>query len=287
MRKTIVVLILLVAGCGELYSQPKRNGSVPSREKRGYDRRVVIDTSRVRVLYALNAGDIKDEDTYIDLGKLEIGKRVRKYSSEFLAVSDRKVIEWKKETGHQGNVPKNFYMGGPKKYIDRWSELVFSDYIICNNKLTEYACMPLWAEKDNGRYTEEWPLMKWTLSDETQTILGHSCQKAMCRFRGRDFVAWFASDVPVKGGPWKFGGLPGCILKVYDTGKLYVWEAVAIEQGNYPITRYPDKLYPEVSRQRIYKLQIRYNEDYRNAIGWVSLDGRTVPKAKFESLERE
>lgn len=287
MRKTIVVLVLLVVMCGGLYSQPKRNGNVPTREKRGYDRRNVIDTAHVRVLYALNAGDIKDEDTYIDLGKLEIGKRVRKYSSEFLAVSDRKVIEWKKKTGHQGNVPKNFYMGGQKKYIDRWSELVFSDYIICNNKLTEYACMPLWAEKDNGRYTEEWPLMKWTLSDETRTILGHSCQKAMCRFRGRDFVAWFASDVPVKGGPWKFGGLPGCILKVYDTGKLYVWEAVAIERGNYLITQYPNKSYPEVGRKRIYKLQIRYNEDYRNAVGLVNLDGQTIPKAKFEPLERE
>ena len=236
MKNTIVVLALLVAMWGESYSQPKRNGNVPTREKRGYDRRVVIDTARVRVLYALNASDIKDEDTYIDLGKLEIGKQVRKYSSEFLAVSDRKIIEWKKETGHQGNVPKNFYMGGQKKYTDRWSELVFSDYIIRDNMLTEYACMPLWAEKDNGRYTEEWPLMQWTLSDETQTILGHSCQKATCRFRGRDFVAWFASDVPIKGGPWKFGGLPGCILKVYDNRKLYVWEAVAIEQGNYPIS---------------------------------------------------
>lgn len=287
MRKTIFVLLLLFAVSGDLYSQPKRNGNVPIREKRGYDRRVVIDTASVRILYALNASDITDEDTYIDLGKLEIGNRVRKYSSEFLAVSDRKAIEWKKETGHQGNVPKNFFMGGQKKYIDRWSELVFSDYIICNNQLTEYACMPLWAEKDNGRYTEEWPLMKWTLADETQTILGHSCQKAICRFRGRDFVAWFASDIPVKGGPWKFGGLPGCILKVYDTDKLYIWEAVSIEQGNYSISQYPDKLYPEVGRNRIYKLQKRYNEDYRNAIGWVSMDGQTIPKADFEPLELE
>lgn len=288
MRQTIIVLALLTAVCGGIYAQPKRNGRVPIREKRGYDRSVVIDTARVRVLYALNAEDIKDEDTYIDLGKLEIGKRVQKYSSEFLAVSDRKIIEWKKETGHQKNAPKTFYLGGQKKHIDHWSELVFSDYIICNGKLTEYACMPLWAEKDNGRYTEEWPLMKWTLADETQTILGHRCQKATCRFRGRDFVAWFATDVPVKGGPWKFGGLPGCILKVYDTGKLYVWEAVAIEQGNYPITKYPDKLYPEAGRTRIYKLQKRYNEDYWKAIGWMSLEGRpTPPKVKFDPLELE
>lgn len=130
--------------------------------------------------------------------------------------------------------------------------------------------------------------MKWMLGKETQTILGHRCQKATCRFRGRDFVAWFAADVPIKGGPWKFGGLPGCILKVYDTKKIYVWEVVAIERGKFQITQYPDKLYPKASRNRIYKLQTRYNEDYYQAIGWTSLEGRPTPgKVPFEPLEKE
>ncbi len=269
-------------------AQPKQNGRIPTREKRGYNQRTVIDTARVRVLYALNAKDIKDENSYIDLGKLEVGKRVRKYSSEFLNLSDKAAIEWKKQKNHNENVPKSFWMGGQKEHQEHWSELVFSDYIVSGNTLTEYACMPSFAERDNGRYTEEWPQMRWTLTDETQTILGHKCQKATCRFRGRDFEAWFAPDVPIKGGPWKFGGLPGCILKVYDKDKLYVWEAVAIEHGTYPITRYPEKLYPKVSRERIYKLQKSYNENYWGAIGWTSMEGRGTPgKANFRPLELE
>lgn len=92
----------------------------------------------------------------------------------------------------------------------------------------------------------------------------------------------------IKGGPWKFGGLPGCILKVYDTKKIYVWEAVAIERGKFQITQYPDKLYPKASRNRIYKLQTRYNDDYYQAIGWTSLEGRPTPgKVPFEPLEKE
>ncbi|MBR1789812.1 MAG: GLPGLI family protein, partial [Bacteroidaceae bacterium] len=127
-----------------------------------------------------------------------------------------------------------------------------------------------------------------TLADEQQTILGHRCQKATCRFRGRDFVAWFATDVPIKGGPWKFGGLPGCILKVYDVQKIYVWEAVAIERGTYQIMQYPDKLYPKSTRKSVWQRQIKYNEDYWNAIGWTSLEGRpTPPKVPFEPLEKE
>lgn len=288
MKKVIVILGLLIAACGSAQAQPKQNGRVPSREKRGYDQRIVVDTARVRVLYALNAKDIADENTYIDLGKLEIGKNVRKYSSEFLNLSDREAIEWRKHNkSNTSGVPKSFWMGGPKEHQEHWSELVFSDYIIRDNKLTEYSCMPSYAESNNGRYTEEWPMMKWTLANETQTILGHPCQKATCRFRGRDFVAWFATDVPVKGGPWKFGGLPGCILKVHDVDNLYVWEAVAIENGIFPITQYPDSFYPKNSRERIYKLQKRYNENYWGAIGWSSIDGNTPGKVTFESLELE
>lgn len=282
-------LIISVVFCQvALYAQPKMNGKAPIREKRGYDQRIVIDNANVRVLYALNAKDIKDESTYIDLGKLEIGRNIRKYSSEFIALSDKEATKWKKENKHQGWVPKSFWIGGDPKYKERWSELVYSDYIIRGNKLTEYACFPLLAERENGQYTEDWPLMKWTLVDEHHTILGHKCQKATCNFRGRYFVAWFAPDIPIKGGPWKFGGLPGCILKVYDKDKIYVWEAVAIEKGTFDITQYPDKLYPKSTRSSIWKRQKMYNEDWYNSIGATPIDGHRPPKKiTFEPLEKE
>lgn len=284
--KRIIILLTILAVCGEVWAQPKINGRAPVREKRGYDKRIVVDTATVRVLYALNAKDIKDEDTYLDLGKLEVGGRMSKYSSEFVYTSDLEVAKWKKEKGHQGYVPKTFFIRGEN--TENWSELVYSDYFIEGNRLTEWACMPLYAEKDNGRYTEQWPLMQWSLQDSTQTILGHRCQKATCHFRGRDFVAWFAADVPIKGGPWKFGGLPGCILKVYDTQHLYEWEAVAIERGTFPICQYPESLYPKATRKRIWKLQKEYTENYLNAIGWTSLEGRPTPKrVPFEQLEKE
>ena len=287
-KKIITLIIALAAVCDGASAQPKISGRVPVREKRGYDQQIVIDTANVRILYALNAKDIKEENAYIDLGKLEVGKRVKKYSSEFVDLSDVEAVKWKKETGHTGYVPKSFWMGGRPELHENWSELVFSDYIIRGNQLKEYACFPLWAERENSSYTEPWPLMKWSLQNETQTILGHRCQKATCRFRGRDFVAWFAADVPIKGGPWKFGGLPGCILKVYDVQKIYVWEAVAIERGTYQIMQYPDKLYPKSTRKSVWQRQKKYTEDYLNAIGWTSLEGRPTPKKiRFEPLEKE
>jgi GLPGLI family protein len=56
----------------------------------------------------------------------------------------------------------------------------------------------------------------WELHDETKSIANFLCQKATTHFRGRIYTAWFAQDIPVKFGPWKFHGLPGLILEVYD-----------------------------------------------------------------------
>ena len=287
MKRDILLAFFLIMTFLLSMAQPKQNGRVPIREKRGYDHRKVIGKASIRVLYSLNAKDVRNEDSYLDLGKLEVGKGILKYSSEFLARSDAKALQWKKETKSKGNVPKSFWMGGQKACKENWSELVFSEYIVRGNQLTEWACMPLWAENNNGRYMESWPLMHWNLCNEYLQILGHRCQKATCRFRGNDFIAWFAADIPVKGGPWKFGGLPGCILKVQDSQKKYVWEAVAIEHGNYPLLQYPESFYPKTTRSRIWKLQKRYNADYWNAIGMMWSDGHVCKKRDYSPLEKE
>ena len=58
-RRIITLILALAAVCGGVMAQPKVSGRVPTREKRGYDQQIVIDTANVRVLYALNAKDIK------------------------------------------------------------------------------------------------------------------------------------------------------------------------------------------------------------------------------------
>ena len=92
-KRLLTTIITLATLCCGTIAQPKQNGRVPVREKRGYDQQIVIDTANIRVLYALNAKDIKDENTYIDLGKLEVGERVKKYSSEFVDLSDQEAVK--------------------------------------------------------------------------------------------------------------------------------------------------------------------------------------------------
>lgn len=61
--------------------------------------------------------------------------------------------------------------------------------------------------------------LDWKLEDKYKTISGYECQKASVTFRGRNYDAWFTTEIPLPYGPWKFGGLPGLILEIYDDTK--------------------------------------------------------------------
>lgn len=63
----------------------------------------------------------------------------------------------------------------------------------------------------------------WDISEETKMIGIYKVQKATAYFRGRDYTAWFTSEIPLPYGPWKLVGLPGLILEAYDTNKEIYW----------------------------------------------------------------
>lgn len=69
----------------------------------------------------------------------------------------------------------------------------------------------------------------WGITQEIDTVLGYKCSRATVNYAGRDYIAWFTTDIPVSAGPWKFYGLPGLILKVEDSENLFLFEAIGIE----------------------------------------------------------
>ncbi|SDR72402.1 GLPGLI family protein [Christiangramia echinicola] len=64
---------------------------------------------------------------------------------------------------------------------------------------------------------EKKPEIDWKIHEETKKIGDFKVQKATTTFRGRSYEAWFASEIPVKIGPWKLNGLPGLIMEAYDS----------------------------------------------------------------------
>ena len=271
MKRNLLFLALAICSC-IVCAQPK-HAYCSTPNHRDVGKQFVIDTTRIRVWYAFNADNVKDENTYIDQGRLDIGKRVTKYYSDFLFRSDSLINIWKKKNPNAGSVPRFLGNGGKDK--ETWSEYQYSDIFISKGQMTVYATMPMGLGKYNSYYTESYPLQQWKMGTETQTILGHKCQKATCHWRGRDFVAWFATDIPTKAGPWKFGGLPGLILKVQDTKGVYRFEAVQISSKPKPIYKYDFKSYRASTREKVWKWQKSFNENWFKASDYhkASLDG--------------
>lgn len=77
---------------------------------------------------------------------------------------------------------------------------------------------------------EKIDLIQWEImSNETEEVLGYTCQAAVTEFRGRTYVAYFTNELGFSGGPWKFDGLPGMILKVYSLDGVVEFEAQVVE----------------------------------------------------------
>jgi GLPGLI family protein len=93
--------------------------------------------------------------------------------------------------------------------------------------------------------------LKWKMTGETKSILGHNCMKATTTRTSRRtimnndngvierkeiddtslVVAWFATDIPVSAGPSEFQGqLPGLILEMDIEEGSQVYKAVSISE---------------------------------------------------------
>ena len=264
-KKNFIFTFIFVTVCICTNAQWKQSDAYASGMHNTVVRRKAIDTASLRIKYAWGATDITQDSTYLDCGQLLIGQRMTKYSSWFVEVADSQRVQWAKMNPHAQSVPNGtWWMRGKKPGV--WSEYQYSNIFIHGDTLNEWAVMPMGQEWPR-RYEEKWNGQDWTLQGDTASFLGHQCQKAMCHWRGRDYIAWFAPDIPIRRGPWKFGGLPGLIMKVHDVDSLYVFEAVAIENGNFPIWQYPKDEFMKSSRQKTWKLQKAFNLNYSKTAG--------------------
>jgi len=250
-----------------------------------------IDSGTIRIWYALNAVDIKKTETYDDWERLEIGTNFSKYYSYFIFLHDSIVTDMRNKNPNLPNIPLQPKLTGKR---NGWNEYSYSEYIkdFSKNVLTEYLRMPHSGLKD-CLYAENTSAQSWKVLNDTLTVAGYLCQKATCTFRGRNYTAWFTMDIPIQNGPWKFGGLPGLILKVYDNDRLYVFECTKIEKlkNAYPITIFDSKNYVKTDRLKLNELIKRMYEDFFNVAGFRVTDSNGTPvawkKIPYHPLELE
>lgn len=74
----------------------------------------------------------------------------------------------------------------------------------------------------------------WIINNKSEkNILGYKCFEARTKFKGRNYIAYFTDEIGIFDGPWKFSGLPGLILELYEENKMISFYATKIKIENY------------------------------------------------------
>lgn len=126
----------------------------------------------------------------------------------------------------------------------------------------------------------------WEIMNETKKIDSHLCTKAVCRFKGRNYIAWFTQDLPCNFGPWKLHGLPGAILEVYDDKNEVRFYAKKIANNTRLISDSIPK-YKYITRKEFNALCKKNISDMFNRIS-SKMDRKfkvEVTKSDFKSIE--
>ncbi len=164
--------------------------------------------------------------------------------------------------------------------LSRFRYQIFKNYPRGNISVIDYV-LP-----DFFKYQERLPLLKWTISGETSTIKGYQIQKATTSFGGRNWIAWFAPEIPYSDGPYKFSGLPGLILKLHDTRNHYLFELVSIEEPEeIQAIEFPDRRYVETTKKDFFRAREAFRHDIISRAAEAGLDNHTQQVAA-ENMRR-
>lgn len=156
--------------------------------------------------------------------------------------------------------------GNKKDFAQKLPRRGLKDYIYKNypdGKMTAFDnIMTDYFQYEDDINPQEWDMS----SDSSKTILGYECQMATCKFRGREWTAWFALDIPISDGPWKFCGLPGLIMEAYDRGKQQYFcinglQQVAAEPLYFGIDGKDVSKFQKVKRTELLKIQLDFFRD--------------------------
>lgn len=247
MKKNLLSLFLLIFTVNSQAQYYKLSSSYENIE-----RYQVIDSAYVKCSYkTIFRVDSLLKDRYEeDIQILEIGRTITKYYSQFALDYIESIKPY---------IEKNEPY--PSKPNFGWNQTIIKNYPQGKETVTDIGSML----GGNYKYEEELPIFEWKVQNENDTILSYPCIKATTSFRGRDYIAWFTPDIPIPSGPWKFGGLPGLILKLEDSKKNFIFECNGIMSltANESI-KYYLLSYNKVSRIELNKLYKRFHNNYIN-----------------------
>lgn len=235
-----------------------------------------LDSARYEITYEVEKvpDTTKPNDKLIDVQKLLIGKEISKTYSYLLFQNDsiRTILE-----------KQDFDFPAPPSGAE--TDEIYRNLLTGNIKVKKRIDETMFC------YEENKPELNWTILNNRKVIANYSCQNATVIFRGRNYEAWFTTEIPISVGPYKFGGLPGLILEIQDSNQNYTFRCVGlkklkssqpIKSQNFPCT--------QTTREELHNFLIKkYNNptQYFNSRGVtyvVKINGKVIVNPKDYSM---
>lgn len=104
--------------------------------------------------------------------------------------------------------------------------------------------------------------LNWELKPETKKIGIYLCRKAVLKYKGRTWEAWYTQDLPIQGGPYIFRNLPGLIVYMEDYSGSYKFILHAIKKTYDRL--YFENMYNEainITTKQLMKVSLDYYND--------------------------
>lgn len=137
---------------------------------------------------------------------------------------------------HWKNLPKNIKGNLSMAGVPRTP---FTYYIKKHNSKNDVTTFDLIGGK-NFYYNENFPKDRWILKEGTRIIEGFKCYNAEITIFGRNFIAWYTPEIPFQDGPYKFSGLPGLIVELYDSENMYKFKLVEYNPNDHQFISIPE-----------------------------------------------
>ncbi len=137
-------------------------------------------------------------------------------------------------------------------------------------------------------YYKEPIINNWKLIDEQKIVNTFNCKKAIVNYKGRNWIAWYTTEIPLSYGPYKFSGLPGLIIKISDENDDYEFELINSQPSNnlkgkivtVNKLRY-EKDAVETTREKSEELKKNFDD---NMIGNLQSMGSTLTDGQKENI---
>jgi GLPGLI family protein len=119
--------------------------------------------------------------------------------------------------------------------------------------------------------------LNWKITDETRTIAGFECKKAVARICDSVYVvAFYTDEIVLSGGPESFSGLPGMILGLAIPRLYTTWFATKVQliepvESEFVITGKGKKINQKEMETTLQKAIKDWGKEGQKNVWWVTL----------------